>query len=254
MQEKSKSILSNLLLSIKNQIKEFISLGVPVLFADKIEAHNMFNVFFAFNDSIKHGFSVRSTQEFQSTDDKLQLEKRVTLLNFCLNSFKNGELLSKWYHLLSIVLKATKYVTEFNDSHHLSKIAFTDPIEDLFKEDIVVVEVESNVKLRLELLPNLTRLRFGHSKPNFILKVFVEFITIRGVLTNFLYFKIRIMRFTFSENVFSVFTEHLRSLRNQKVVLFLRVVNKIVVSKFYKELNVTGSSEMSVMYSRFRHL
>jgi len=136
------------------------------------------------------------------------------LLNFCLNSFKNGELFIKWYHLLSIVLKATKYVTEFNYSYHLFKIAFTDPIEDLFKEDIVVVEVESNVKLRLELLPNVTRLRLGHSKPNFILKFFVELITIRVVLTNFLYFKIRIMRFTFSENVFSVFTEHLRSLRN----------------------------------------
>jgi hypothetical protein len=65
-------------------------------------------------------------------------------------------------------------VPELNDSYHLSDVIFADFVDSPLEEIFVVVEVEGDVKLRLELLPDVVRLGLRHCKFEFALELFVE--------------------------------------------------------------------------------
>jgi hypothetical protein len=54
-----------------------------------------------------------------------------------------------------VVKETSEDMTELDDAHHLSKILLADFDQELFKEIFVVVEGESNIKFRLEALPDV---------------------------------------------------------------------------------------------------
>ena len=87
---------------------------------------------------------------------------------------------------VSIVIKdLAEGVSEFNNSHHLIHEVSCDTIEDSCKELMIIVELESESKLRLKDLPNCMVL--ASIRPDLELyplsEVVIELISVLPVLT-----------------------------------------------------------------------
>jgi len=71
--------------------------------------------------------------------------------------------------LLHVVEQATEDVSELNNCHILLDVGLAYFYEDLFKEFTIVVEVKCDIELRLECLPDVVRLRLGHSQSKLLI-------------------------------------------------------------------------------------
>jgi hypothetical protein len=90
MKIKAESFFTYFELGSKDQVQELISLGVPVLFTDKVKPNDKVNFIFASFDRFEHCFHMRSSEKLKSTNDDFDLEERVLDLQVFLNFLKYG--------------------------------------------------------------------------------------------------------------------------------------------------------------------
>ena len=126
--------------------------------------------------------------------------------------------------------------------------------EDLFEEWLIVVEVESDVELGLEVLPDVARLGLGHLQLKFVGQFFIKTVTRLFVLAEEVNSKVRFLGLASVKNALSVLAEFLRALGDKEFVLLFRVVDVVEVGEVDEVLAITGAGDMGVMYGRLRHL
>jgi len=119
---------------------------------------------------------------------------------------------------------------------------------------LIVVEVESDVELGLEVLPDVARLGLGHLQLKFVGHVFIKTVARGAVLAEEVNSDVRFLGLTSVKNALSVLAEFLRALGDKEFVLLFRVVDEIEVGEVDKELTITSAGDMGVMYGRLRHL
>lgn len=144
-------------------------------------------------------------------------------------------------------------MADLYDRYCLFNVVPADVVEDLFEEEVVVVEVESDVELGLEVLPDVARLGLRHSKLKLLSHVVVKTVSRVVVLAEEVDSQVRFLRLASVKNTLSVLAEFIRTLGDKEFVLSFRVVDKVEVGQVDEVRRITGAGDVSVMYGRLRH-
>lgn len=93
-------------------------------------------------------------KQFETTNDESHLEQWEHLFDYLLNVMEYSKFLFERNWLAVIVEYTPENVPKFDHSHHFFDKVFADSIENLLEKRSVVDQLESELELELETVPN----------------------------------------------------------------------------------------------------
>ena len=169
-------------MGVVDELDVFVRGREHVFFADKVKADAHVSELLDLFELGDLATGVLDSYDLQAAVDNLYLEHGEAFLQGFLNTLKNGDLLLNRDEVVVVSKKAAKDVTELHNSHHLLDALTTNVVQNLLKEFLVVVQLEAEVKLRLESFPSVAWLGESRVEYNLFLKVFVERLSARPIL------------------------------------------------------------------------
>ena len=181
------------------------------------------------------------SKAFQSANNQAHPKERESLLNLIDAVLKDGNLFFERNDIAIIVEHAAKNMAVLNNGNHLVYEVPSGPVKNALEEGLVIVELESELELELEtvpdgvVLPCSRRRQQGHlvSQEN------IEIASILPILSQCVHFDVAF----FSASVGG----------DMDLVRFLRVVNTILVREGDQVVKGCTRRQVSVVHRWLRH-
>jgi len=135
-------------------VEEVVDERVVVFFVDHVEARDQVGLGVGLDDVVKLRLDVVPSEHLEAANDKFHSKQGEAELDLFDAVLKDGQLFSEWNFCTIVVKEAAKDVAVFDHSHALDHEITGDSVQDSLEEALIVVELEGELELELETLPD----------------------------------------------------------------------------------------------------